>query len=82
MPLQYGSLGVQTFFVLSGFLITRILINARDTAAEIEAKRSGIVKAFYARRFVRIFPLYYLAVVIVLILDYGEARSVAAWLLT
>lgn len=49
-----GGYGVSFFFVLSGFLITYLLLQ--------EVKENGTIniKAFYVRRILRIFPLYYL----------------------
>jgi len=54
--------GVRLFFVLSGFLITSILLRARDQAAAIEQPVRTTLARFYIRRFLRIFPLYYAAV--------------------
>ena len=51
-----GNLGVNIFFVLSGFLITFLLIK------EKEFKQNISLKNFYVRRILRIWPLFYLCV--------------------
>lgn len=52
--LYLGSLSVTFFFVLSGFLITFLLLKERDDRGEIS------IKNFYLRRILRIWPVYYL----------------------
>lgn len=48
-----GFLGVDLFFVISGFLIVTLLLREKSTSGEFSRSR------FYMRRFLRIFPLYY-----------------------
>jgi peptidoglycan/LPS O-acetylase OafA/YrhL len=57
-----GQLGVLLFFVLSGFLITSLLLKEKEVSGTIK------VRDFYMRRVLRIWPLYYLIVVAALFL--------------
>src|SRR5437899_12895973 len=56
--------GVDQFFVLSGFLITRNLLQLRD-----ESTRGSALSAFYYRRVLRIIPPYYVALVAVMLVQ-------------
>src|SRR5512140_2527216 len=58
-----GAVGVELFFVISGFLITTLLLREQDRNGSISLPN------FYVRRALRIFPLYYavLAVYVVMV---------------
>lgn len=67
-----GFLGVNLFFVISGFLITEILLNDIN-----EKKRNGaILKKFYWRRTLRIFPIYYISLFVLMLLNYQDSANV------
>ena len=55
---------VDMFFVLSGFLITFLLLKEKESSKTID------IRKFYYRRILRIWPLYYLAVIITFIMIY------------
>ena len=71
---RYGWLGVDLFFVLSGFLISSILLDLRD--------KEHYFKIFYSRRALRIFPPYYLGILVYLCISIalGRPGTWEAWL--
>lgn len=71
--LPLGDLGVRLFFVLSGFLITFILLDARDKRTEGGTFR--LFYHFYMRRFFRLFPIYYLYLFIIFFAIYGSTKD-------
>ena len=59
-----GHLGVLIFFVLSGFLITTLCIKEKVITKDISLKK------FYIRRAIRIFPVAYLYILVLIILNF------------
>src|SRR5690349_5447370 len=79
LPVDYitlGLLAVRLFFVLSGFLITGILLSYRSE------ERGTALRRFYLRRILRIFPIYYLTLFIALALQVRPIQQGAFWHLT
>ncbi len=71
-----GHIGVRLFFVLSGFLITRLLLEAR---ADARFAPATALKSFYARRALRIFPPYFAVLAFVWLIGLESSKEVLAW---
>jgi len=79
---DFALLGVWLFFVLSGFLITGILLRSRDQIHNRGYPAILALRQFYVRRVLRIFPLYYLVLFGAAAFDLGEVRDTIFWHLT
>jgi peptidoglycan/LPS O-acetylase OafA/YrhL len=71
---DFAPLAVALFFVLSGFLITGILLEARARAEASGVGRGSVLGRFYIRRFLRIFPIYYAILAIAVLLGEPTTR--------
>lgn len=71
--------GVILFFVLSGYLISYILLGYKKkiNSKKISLKQS--LKIFYARRTIRIFPLYYMALLFLLLFNFSNISEKFGW---
>jgi peptidoglycan/LPS O-acetylase OafA/YrhL len=67
-----GNFGVDLFFTLSGYLLTSLLLRERDQSGEIN------VRAFYIRRTLRIWPLYYFSLALAFLLSRIPASIASA----
>jgi peptidoglycan/LPS O-acetylase OafA/YrhL len=71
--------GVPLFFSLSGFLITRILAQSRASIIRGITTTKHSLFIFYARRFLRIFPVYYATLAIGFVLNFPNLRRAIFW---
>lgn len=74
-----GHVGVNAFFVLSGFLITAILLRCRTLIEDRHQGPGVTVLRFYIRRFLRIFPAFYAALALTALLDLPPVRQTLGW---
>ncbi len=76
--LGLGFWGVNLFFVLSGFLITEILLKQIYR----KEKNGEILKKFYIKRTLRIFPIYYLVIFFAFFLNLDNSRLLSVYSFT
>ena len=74
-----GGLGVKIFFVLSGFLITGILLRSKQIVERDEQSVAFTFRQFYVRRALRIFPPYYLLLIVITLAGVPTMHATWNW---
>jgi peptidoglycan/LPS O-acetylase OafA/YrhL len=75
----WGGAGVKLFFVLSGFLITQLLQDARARVEQGTRSRAQALGAFYARRALRLAPAYYAILGVTAAIGIPPVRETILW---
>jgi peptidoglycan/LPS O-acetylase OafA/YrhL len=68
-----GAFGVDLFFALSAYLITVLLIREKEVRGRID------VKAFYVRRILRIWPLYFFMIAVAALVPFWDRTQKLGW---
>ncbi|WP_282041199.1 acyltransferase family protein [Winogradskyella flava] len=79
--LPNGMMGVTLFFVLSGYLITSILFQSKSFSSE-PINRYKIIRIFMIRRILRIFPIYYITLLVLSFFDFEFLNNYWMYLVT
>jgi peptidoglycan/LPS O-acetylase OafA/YrhL len=85
LNIDWGAWGVRLFFVLSGFLITGILLDCRrhihspNDAPRPRGRLRHVLRAFYARRALRILPVFYVTLLVAAMLHVPAVRKTLPW---
>ncbi len=82
LPIPLGHLGVVIFFVLSGFLITRILFLNVDEIQQTKSSAWPKIFRFIYRRSLRIFPIYFILLFIGLSFNISNFKELWPWLIS
>ena len=77
--LELSTLGVRLFFVLSGYLLTSILLREREAAERQDMPQRLVLRDFYVRRILRIWPAYYFALVAAVVLGADSVARTFGW---
>ena len=80
--MKLGFIGVDFFFVISGFLISLQLFQLNDSITQKHTSFWEAAKSFWIRRALRIFPLYYLVVILATLFNDNELRDALIYNLT
>jgi peptidoglycan/LPS O-acetylase OafA/YrhL len=70
LVLGQGGLGVSAFFIISGFLITTLLLNEQDRTGGLD------LKLFYFRRTLRIFPAFYVYLLVAVLVAFFAGHPI------
>ncbi|MEW6323803.1 MAG: acyltransferase [Nitrospirota bacterium] len=82
LGVAWGESGVDLFFVLSGFLITGILLTCRRYVDEAGQSVLTTAKQFYIRRTLRIWPLYFGVLLLYMVAAQDPTNWLSPWLWT